>query len=122
MDLASKLMALDEKYPLKHPYAKLRTAAKVLPVAVFESIAFMTANTYLVKKIAMITKNGVQLPGIKKDRFDREKVTLSSRKNLKPMALTVSNPSAHIVIGTGLMPKLELMPASDKAIIPSGRR
>ncbi|MBK8767625.1 MAG: hypothetical protein IPM01_24625 [Burkholderiaceae bacterium] len=91
-------------------------------MAVFESNAFMTANTYLVKKIAMITKNGIQLPGIKNDRFDREKVTLSSRKYLKPTALTVINPSAYNAIGTGLMPKLELMPASDNTIIPTGRR
>ena len=118
----TKLTALAEKYPLKHPYAKLRVATKAVVVTISASYACMTANTYLVKKIAMITKNGVQLPGMKKDRLDRVNVTRSSRKCLNAIAVTISSPIAHIAIGAGLMPKLELMPASDNAIIPNGRK
>ncbi len=64
MVLDTKLTVLEEKYPLKHPYAKLRAATKVLVATIPASNACITANTYLVKKIAMITKNGVQLPEV----------------------------------------------------------
>ena len=117
-----KLTALEEKYPLKHPYAKLRAATKAVVPTISASNACITANAYLVKKIAMITKNGVQPPGMKKDRLDRVNVTRSSRKCLNPITVTMSSPIAHMAIGTGLMPKLELMPASDNAIIPNGRK
>jgi len=120
--LDTKLTAPEEKYPPKHPYAKLRAATKALVVTISASNACITANTYLVKKIAMITKNGVQLPGMKKDRLDRVNMTRSSRKCLNPITVTISSPIAHIAIGAGLMPKLELMPASDNAIIPNGRK
>lgn len=116
------MTALEEKYPLKHPYAKLRAAIKALVATISASNACMTAKRYLLKKMAMITNNGVQLPGIKNDRLDRLNVTRSSRKCLNPIRVTLTSPIAHIAIGAGAIPKLELIPASDKAIIPNGRK
>ena len=82
----------------------------------------MIANKYLVKKMAMITKSGVQLPGMKKVRLSRVNVTRSSRKYLNLIRVTMTNPIAHRATGTGLRPKLELMPERDNAIIPNGRK
>jgi hypothetical protein len=119
--LVTKLRTLEQKYPLKHPYAKLSVATKVLVLTISALDARMTANTYLVKKIAMMTKNGVQLPGMKNDPLAWTNLILSSRKYLKPIKVTVNNPSAHMAIGAALMPKLDLMPANDNATIANGR-
>ncbi|MDO8653847.1 MAG: hypothetical protein Q7R66_16845 [Undibacterium sp.] len=60
----AELTALAEKYLLKHPHAKLRAATKALVVTISALNECNMANPNLVKKIAMIIKNGLQQPGI----------------------------------------------------------